>query len=61
MVETKWNIPPGAKEPGPGPVTAAGICPGAGTPACIEACIRGGAPLTCIPPWPKGKTVCIHL
>lgn len=41
--------------PGPGPCTAAAICPGAGTPPCIGGCIRGGAPFTCMPPCPGEK------
>lgn len=47
------NSPPGAMGPGPGPCTGAAICPGAGTPPCMGGCIRGGAPLTCIPPCPR--------
>lgn len=49
------HSPPGAMGPGPGPCTAAAICPGAGTPPCIGGCIRGGAPFTCMPPCPEKK------
>lgn len=56
MVQPKpTHSPPGAMGPGPGPCTGAAICPGAGTPPCMGGCIRGGAPFTCIPPYPGEK------